>query len=131
MIISKRDFRYFTYYTIIGLFLFIFHYFLIRFLPHVFFPFKILESHLFIYLITLIFMISSKIITGKVRKEIVGYVFLASGLLKMFICVFYLFPIIRSSFDFRKVYIIQFFVIYFIYLFLEIFYFASENKMKD
>jgi hypothetical protein len=131
MIISKRNFRFFTYYTIIGLFLFILHYFLIRFFPQIFYPVKILESHIFIYLITLIFLISSKIITRKVRKELVGYVFLASGLLKMFICVFYLFPIIRSSFDYRKVYIIQFFVIYFIYLFLEIFYFASENKMKD
>ncbi len=131
MIISKRNFRYFIYYTIIGLFLFVVHYFLIRFLPQIFYPVKILESHLFIYLITLIFLISSKIITKKVKKELVGYVFLAAGLLKMFICVFYLFPIILSSFDYRKVYIIQFFVIYFIYLFLEIFYFASENKMKD
>lgn len=130
MIINKNDVKYFIIYSLISLSLLLIHYTILTLLKHTTYIKLITETHLFLYLLTLIFSITTKFILKKAKMHTFGYIYLAAGLLKMFICVFYLFPTIRLSFDFKKLYIIQFFVIYFIYLFMEISYFVSQNKKE-
>ena len=57
-----------------------------------------------------------------------GYIFMAASLVKMALAVVFLMPIIRSDVDYRIAYVMQFFVIYFAYLFMEVYLLAKQLK---
>ncbi len=114
----------------IGIIVFIIHYaLLLLFRRYIYAP-DLLLIHPFMMAITILSIISIKIISRKAKFQIHGYAFLFSSLIKMFLSVFFLLPVFQNDGLFRKEYIIQFFMIYFIYLIAEVFYLVQDFKNK-
>ncbi len=82
----------------------------------------IYEAHLFLFVLTVAVVLVLKFIFRKMTQKqgLFGYVFMASSLVKMALCVVFLIPIIRGDADYRIAYVVQFFVLYFAYLVMEV-----------
>lgn len=82
----------------------------------------IYEAHLFLFVLTVIVVLVLKFIFRKMTQKqgLFGYIFMAASLVKMALCVVFLIPIIRSDADYRIAYVVQFFVLYFSYLVMEV-----------
>ncbi|MCF0206699.1 MAG: hypothetical protein HUK15_04660 [Bacteroidales bacterium] len=85
----------------------------------------IFEAHAFLYALTIATMLAMKFIFRKMTQGLFGYAFMAASLVKMALSVVFLIPVIKSDADYRIAYVIQFFVIYFLYLFVEVFLLAK------
>ncbi|MEC8030948.1 MAG: hypothetical protein VX138_03255, partial [Bacteroidota bacterium] len=72
----------------------------------------------FLASITAVFIILSKYLSA--RKNTSPFIFLSFIFLKMFTCLLFLIPIIKNYNSQKMGYILQFFIIYFTYLFIEI-----------
>ena len=82
----------------------------------------IYEAHLVLFVLTVIVVLVLKFIFRKMTQKqgLFGYIFMAASLVKMALCVVFLIPIIRSDADYRIAYVVQFFVLYFSYLVMEV-----------
>ncbi|MBQ3990147.1 MAG: hypothetical protein II630_04835 [Bacteroidales bacterium] len=82
----------------------------------------IYEAHLFLFVLTVAVVLVLKFIFRKMTQKqgLFGYVFMASSLVKMALCVVFLIPIIRGDADYRIAYVVQFFILYFAYLVMEV-----------
>ena len=82
----------------------------------------IYEAHLFLFVLTVIVVLVLKLIFRKMTQKqgLFGYVFMAASLVKMALCVVFLIPIIRSDADYRIAYVVQFFILYFSYLIMDV-----------
>lgn len=87
---------------------------------------NILHAHGFLFLLTLIAVIAVLIVAKKTGPRIIGYTFLGTTMFKMIIAVVYLYPILRGDSPDQIPYVIQFFIIYFLYLFAEVYYLAKK-----
>lgn len=107
--------------AIFGVGLFAVHFLLARAFP-VCAAEGIYEAHLFLFALTVAVVLVLKFIFRKMTQKqgLFGYAFMASSLVKMALCVVFLIPIIRSDADYRIAYVIQFFVLYFAYLIMEV-----------
>lgn len=107
--------------AIFGVGLFSVHFLLARAFP-VCAAAGIYEAHLFLFVLTVAVVLVLKFIFRKMTQKqgLFGYVFMASSLVKMALCVVFLIPIIRSDADYRVAYVVQFFVLYFSYLVMEV-----------
>lgn len=107
--------------AIFGVGLFALHFLLARAFP-VCAAAGIYEAHLFLFVLTVAVVLVLKFIFRKMTQKqgLFGYVFMASSLLKMALCVVFLIPIIRGDADYRIAYVVQFFVLYFAYLVMEV-----------
>lgn len=77
------------------------------------------KTHLFLFIVTLT-IISSLLFLHKKHPTYTGFAYLGSVLLKMALGVFFLYPYIAKKLDDIKIIIIQFFLLFFIYLFFEV-----------
>ena len=107
--------------AVFGVCLFAVHYLLARAFP-VCAAEGIYEAHLFLFFFTAVVMLVLKFIFKKMTQKqgLFGYAFMASSLVKMALAVVFLIPIIKSNADYRIAYAIQFFVLYFAYLIMEV-----------
>lgn len=107
--------------TVFGVGLFAVHFLLARAFP-VCAATGIYEAHLFLFLLTVAVVLVLKFIFRKMTQKqgLFGYAFMASSLVKMALCVVFLIPTIRSDVDYRIAYVVQFFVLYFAYLVMEV-----------
>lgn len=107
--------------AVFGVCLFAVHYLLARAFP-VCAAEGIYEAHLFLFVLTSVVMLVLKFIFKKMTQKqgLFGYAFMASSLVKMALAVVFLIPIIKSNADYRIAYAIQFFVLYFAYLIMEV-----------
>jgi len=94
----------------------------------------IYEAHLFLFVLTLAVILVLKFIFRKMTQKqgLFGYAFMASSIVKMALAVVFLIPIIRTDSEYRIAYVVQFFLLYFAYLVMEVVIVAklikSENK---
>ncbi len=111
---------------------YIVHYFLYYYVfPETLYAPKILDAHFFIFGITFVPHIVILLFSKKMKYRTLMYICLYVSVIKMFLTVLYLFPILKKDNIFQKEYIMQFFMIYFIYLMLEVIYLVrSLKKMK-
>ena len=124
--------------AVFGVCLFAGHYLLARAFP-VCAAEGIYEAHLFLFVLTAVVMLVLKFIFKKMTQKqgLFGYAFMASSLVKMALAVVFLIPIIKSDADYRIAYAIQFFVLYFAYLIMEVVLVAKllksgqENKDSE
>ena len=124
--------------AVFGVCLFAVHYLLARAFP-VCAAEGIYEAHLFLFVLTSVVMLVLKFIFKKMTQKqgLFGYAFMASSLVKMALAVVFLIPIIKSDADYRIAYAIQFFVLYFAYLIMEVVLVAKllksgqENKDSE
>lgn len=124
--------------AVFGVCLFAVHYLLARAFP-VCAAEGIYEAHLFLFVLTAVVMLVLKFIFKKMTQKqgLFGYAFMASSLVKMALAVVFLIPIIKSDADYRIAYAIQFFVLYFAYLIMEVVLVAKllksgqENKDSE
>lgn len=130
MLINSKDIKVLLNLTIIGIVIFLAHYGLYQLFPYSLYAHNVFNIHPFLLLITLGAVVAVKIIFRKVRDNIIGYVFLFSSLIKMFASIFFLLPTIRQASLFRTEYILQFFIIYFIYLAAEVYYLVKHFKSQ-
>jgi hypothetical protein len=107
--------------VIFGIVLFALHFLLARAFP-VCAAEGIFEAHLFLFVLTVAVVLVLKFIFRKMTQKqgLFGYAFMASSLVKMALCVVFLIPVIRSDVDYRIAYVVQFFVLYFAYLVMEV-----------
>lgn len=93
----------------------------------------IYEAHLFLFVLTVVVMLVLKFIFKKMTQKqgLFGYAFMASSLVKMALAVVFLIPIINSDADYRIAYVIQFFVLYFAYLIMEVVLVAKLLKSEQ
>jgi len=107
--------------AIFGIALFAVHYLLARAFP-VCAASGIYEAHMFLFVLTIAVVLVLKFIFRKMTQKqgLFGYAFMASSLVKMALAVVFLIPIIRSDADYRIAYVVQFFVLYFAYLIIEV-----------
>lgn len=98
----------------------------------------IYEAHLFLFVLTVVVVLVLKFIFRKMAQKkqgLFGYAFMASSLVKMALAVVFLIPIIKLEADYRIAYVVQFFVLYFAYLVMEVVLVAkllkSEQENKD
>ena len=93
----------------------------------------IYEAHLFLFVLTVAVVLVLKFIFRKMTQKqgLFGYIFMASSLVKMALCVVFLIPIIRSDADYRIAYVVQFFVLYFAYLVMEVVLVAKLLKASQ
>lgn len=107
--------------AIFGVGLFAVHFLLARAFP-VCAATGIYEAHLFLFVLTMAIVLVLKFIFRKMTQKqgLFGYAFMASSLVKMALCVVFLIPIIRSDADYRIAYVVQFFILYFAYLVMEV-----------
>lgn len=107
--------------AIFGVGLFAVHFLLARAFP-VCAAEGIYEAHLFLFVLTVAVVLVLKFIFRKMTQKqgLFGYVFMASSLVKMALCVVFLIPIIRGDADYRIAYVVQFFILYFAYLVMEV-----------
>ncbi|HNQ67022.1 MAG TPA: hypothetical protein PKN32_01480 [Bacteroidales bacterium] len=126
--ISKQEFRAFINFSFLAIIVFAAHYLLLyRFRINLYAP-DVLYVHPFLFIITLATIIAVKIIFKKTRLNLLGYVYLGVSLVKMLAAVLFLMPKLLSDSMFRKEYVLQFFMIYFIYLTFEVFYLVRQFK---
>ena len=118
--------------VIFGVGLFAIHFLLARAFP-VCAAAGIYEAHLFLFVLTAAVIGVLKFIFRKMtqKRGLFGYVFMASSLVKMALCVVFLIPIIRSDADYRIAYVLQFFVLYFAYLVMEVVLVAKLLKASQ
>lgn len=128
MLIKIKNIKSILHISLIGIALFIIHFVLLYFFRRYIYAPDLLLIHPFMLSITILSIIGIKIIFWKAKTQMHGYAFLISSLIKMFLAVFFLLPVFRNDGLFRKEYIIQFFMIYFIYLIAEVFYLVQDFK---
>ena len=119
--------------AIFGIGLFALHFLLARAFP-ICAAEGIYDAHLFLFLLTIAVVFVLKFIFKKMTQKqgMFGYAFMASSLVKMALAVVFLIPIIRSDAEYRTAYVIQFFIIYFAYLTMEVVLVAKLLKQdKD
>lgn len=115
------------FFTVAGILFLALHYIVFAIFPALN-VLDILHAHVFLFLLTLIAVIAVLIVAKKTGPRIVGYVFLSTTLFKMIVSVVYLYPVLRGDSPHQISYVIQFFVIYFFYLFAEVYYLAKKFK---
>ncbi|MBO7572648.1 MAG: hypothetical protein J6T48_10920 [Bacteroidales bacterium] len=93
----------------------------------------IYEAHLFLFVLTVVVVLVLKFIFRKMTQKqgLFGYAFMASSLVKMALAVVFLIPIIRSDAEYRIAYVVQFFILYFAYLVMEVVMVAKLLKQEQ
>jgi hypothetical protein len=117
-----------AYVIFIGIMVFFGHLLLIKLFPLNLYSPRILEAHPFLLIVTLVSMVSLQIVYKKGHLKMIGYAFLTTSLFKMLLSVLYLIPIFKIDSLYRNVYVVQFFIIYFIYLTIEVVYLVRQLK---
>ncbi|MDR2835165.1 MAG: hypothetical protein LBV69_03045 [Bacteroidales bacterium] len=114
--------------TIVGILLFFIHLLVFYLFIDSFLTKNILFAHPFMYILTIITAFLLQYIFKKIKPNMMGMAFLASSIFKMLLAVLFIFPTIRSDVVDKKLFVIQFFIVYFIYLIAEVL--MIRNQMK-
>lgn len=91
----------------------------------------LINTHIFMLTLTLLTIFLTKIIFNKLKLTLLAYAFLFTGLLKMALSVLYLYPTIKEQPANLRSYVIQFFVIYFAYLIVEVIFMTKQISAQD
>ena len=86
----------------------------------------VLSVNLFLFFLTLVFFLLYEWILKKRTKS--PFTFLSLSFFKMLISLIFLFPIYSNTPDYTISYILHFFILYFTYLFIEIFLLIKDSK---
>ena len=128
MLISRKDLKLILNFGFAGIVIFGIHYALLQLFHRQLYAPDLLLIHPFLLSVTVISVVGVKIVFKKVKMQILGFVFMATSLVKMFLSVIFLIPVLNGDSIFRKEYVIQFFLIYFIYLTIEVYYLVRDFK---
>ncbi len=91
---------------------------------------SVLNIHIFLFIITIVAVIAVDFISKKFHPGLTGFGFLGTSLFKMMCAIIYLLPLLRGDSPDKNSYVIQFFVIYFFYLFGEVLYLARKLRKQ-
>jgi hypothetical protein len=126
--ISKQDFKSFINFSFAAIFIFAGHYAILYYFSRYFYAPDVLFVHPFLFVITFATIVAVRVILKKTKQNMLGNAYLATSLVKMFFAVLFLLPqLLNNSFT-RKEYVMQFFLIYFIYLTIEVVYLVQQFK---
>jgi hypothetical protein len=131
MIISRSDFKSLLNFSYLAIIIFGSHYLLLN---YVIVKWPVKESliiHPFLFLLTIVTILAVKIILKKTKLHVLGYAYLATSLVKMFFVILFLLPYLLNDLPYRKEFILQFFLVYFIYLAAEVSYLVKGLKNND
>jgi hypothetical protein len=127
MIIKKADIKIVIYLLIIGIIIFLAHIVILRAFPALNVP-DVIYIHPFMLILTIITTLVLNIILKKAKPNMMGYAFLGSSLVKMMIAILFLFPVLKGEEEYKKIYVVQFFQIYSMYLAMEVIYLVTTIK---
>lgn len=91
---------------------------------------NVLYAHGFLFIITIVAVFAVEFIARKYHPGLTGFGFLGTSLFKMMGAVIFLMPILRGDSLDKNSYVIQFFIIYFFYLFGEVLYLARKLRKQ-
>jgi len=98
-----------------GIHSYLFHYFVAK---ELFFP--IWQIYLFLFIVTLLIFTSINYRYSNGTTTIFN-LFLGATILKMFLAIFFLLPLLLSAIENKKIDVLNFFIPYFLFLFFEVF----------
>ncbi len=111
-----------------AIFIFAGHALLLHYFSRYFYAPNVLFVHPFMFVMTFGVILAVRIIFKKTKLNMLGNAYLATSLAKMLLAVLFLLPqLLNNSFS-RKEYVLQFFIIYFIYLAIEVVYLVQQFK---
>jgi hypothetical protein len=128
--ITKSDFKALINFSFLAILLFAIHFGLIHFFYRYFYAPDVLFVHPFLFVITIGSIISVKLIFKKTKLSALANAYMAASLGKMMLSLLFLLPQFLDNGFFRKEYVLQFFVVYFIYLISEVVYLVKEFKIS-
>ncbi len=131
MLINRKDLKLLLKFVFSGIIIFCFHYLLFKCFHRQLYTPNIFYIHPFLLSITILAVVAIKIIIKKSKRQIFGFLFMSSSLIKMALSIAFLFPVLQGSHAFRKEYVLQFFMTYFIYLIIEVYYLVRDFKSKN
>ena len=105
--------------VLFSILLFVLHFIVSKYLIPDYFIDNIYKIHLFLSIITLLILFLIQKVT-KVDAANFGKGFMVSVVLKMLLIIGFLWPTISTASPNKKVYVVHFFIIFFIYLFTEV-----------
>lgn len=116
-----------------GILVFLIHFFLRKTIPILQIRPIMYDVHIFMFFLTAGGIIASLYLLKK-RSSFVGFAFVGVSVVKMLLSIFFLYPIINGELENPKVYVVQFVLIYFIYLAYEVIYIVkllNDNNSLD
>ncbi len=130
MLISRKDLKLILNFGFSGIIIFGVHYFLLHVFNRQLYVPNILLVHPFLLSVTVLAAVGVKIVFKKVKMQVLGYAFMATSVIKMFLSLAFLYPTLSGDSLFKKEYVLQFFTIYFIYLTVEVYYLVRDFKSE-
>lgn len=128
--ITKSDFKALINFSFLAILLFAIHFALIHFFRRYLYAPDVIFVHPFLFVITIASIISVKLIFKKTKLSALANAYMAASLGKMMLSLLFLLPQFLGNGFFRKEYVLQFFVVYFIYLISEVVYLVKEFKIS-
>jgi hypothetical protein len=130
MISKQSVFKTLLYFAGSGILLAVIHYLVIITSPELNVH-NILYAHGFLFIITIVAVFVVEFIAKKYHPGLTGFGFLGTSLFKMMGAIIFLMPILRGESLDKNSYVIQFFIIYFFYLFGEVLYLARKLRKQN
>ncbi|HRW21615.1 MAG TPA: hypothetical protein PLO05_03445 [Bacteroidales bacterium] len=126
----KAFFKHISLLSGFGIIIFLIHYLLSKALTILHSEQLMFDVHIFMFLLTAGGIIASLYLLKK-RSQFVGFAFVGVSVLKMLLSTIFLYPIIKGELDNPKVYVVQFIIIYFVYLAYEVLYIINLLKSSN
>ncbi len=120
--ISKKQFKYLLTYSGIAIVIFITHLLILHYFKIYLYAPNILWVHPFMFAISFLSIITVNIIFKISKHKHIANAYMATSLVKMILSIAFLTPQFLHNSFYKLEYISQFFLIYFIYLIIELFY---------
>lgn len=107
-------------FSFIAILVFAIHYLLFYFFRRYFYAPNVLWVHPFIFVLSFLSIISVNIIFQKTKRKNIANAYMLTILGKIIFTLLFLLPLFISNNIFKKEYVLQFFVIYFVYMIIEL-----------
>lgn len=128
--INKHDFKMLMNFIYGAILLFGTHILLIHFFHRYLFVPNILFVHPFLFIVSIASIITVRIVFSRSKLSSLANAYMATSLGKMLLSLLFLLPQILNNGFYQKEYVLQFFVIYFVYLIVEVVYLVKHYKNR-
>jgi len=115
-------------FSFIAILVFAIHYLLFYFFRRYFYAPNIFWVHPFLFLLSILFIFTVNIIFKKTKRKNIANAYMLTILGKIIFTLLFLLPLFINNNVFKKEYVSQFFVIYFVYMTIELVYLSKLLK---
>lgn len=125
---SKEQFKLFINFSFVAILIFAVHYFLLFYFRRYFYAPNVLWINPFLFVLSFFSILIISIILKKNRRKNITNVYMLTILGKIIFSLLFLLPLFINNSVFKKEFVIQFFIFYFVYLIIELFCLIKITK---